>query len=708
MARKAKPVGAAPVESLSASAAAAEHARLEGELAGHDLRYFQEDAPTLSDADYDALKRRLLAIEARFPDLARPGGLSQKVGAAPKAAFGKVAHRVPMLSLDNAFETEDVFAFVERVRRGLALDPSAELAFTAEPKIDGLSCSLRYESGRLVVAATRGDGAEGEDVTANVRTIADVPARLAGDVPDVFEVRGEVYMSHADFAALNARQAKDGEKVFANPRNAAAGSLRQLDSSITASRPLRFFAYGWGDRSALPADTQFGMLQAIAAWGFRINPLAQLCRSAEALLAHYAAIEAQRATLGYDIDGVVYKVDRLDWQARLGFVSRSPRWAVAHKFSAEKATTILRDIEIQVGRTGALTPVAKLEPVTVGGVVVSNATLHNEDEIARKDVRIGDTVIVQRAGDVIPQIVGVVLDRRPAGAAPFAFPRVCPCPLQTPVRREDTASGEAGAVQRCSGEFACPYQRIEHLKHFVSRRAFDIEGLGEKQIDRFFADDMLPIKTPADIFTLARRDAVNIKKLKDVEGYGDLSVRNLFAAIESRRQIGLERFIYALGIRHVGETTAKVLARHFVSWARFRDAASAAEAVASLSAVDGVGDVVAEAIRDYFNEPHNTGLVDALLGEVTVLDTAAPAPAAGDGALAGETVVFTGELTAMPRDEAKARAEALGAKVTDSVSKKTTLVVAGPGAGSKLKKATELGIKVIDEAGWLDLAGRGS
>jgi DNA ligase (NAD+) len=705
MARKATTAGADPVEKLSAGAAAAEHARLETELAGHDARYFQEDAPTISDAEYDALKRRFLAIEARFPDLARPGGLSQQVGAAPKATFGKVTHRVPMLSLDNAFETEDVLAFVERVRRGLALDTSAEIAFTAEPKIDGLSCSLRYERGRLSVAATRGDGAEGEDVTANVRTIADVPAHLVGDAPDVFEVRGEVYMSHADFAALNERQAAAGDKVFANPRNAAAGSLRQLDASITAARPLRFFAYGWGDRSALPADTQFGMLQAIAAWGFRINPLVQLCRSAEALLAHYAAIEAQRAALGYDIDGVVYKVDRLDWQARLGFVSRSPRWAVAHKFSAEKATTILRDIEVQVGRTGALTPVAKLEPVTVGGVVVSNATLHNEDEIARKDVRIGDTVIVQRAGDVIPQIIGVVVERRPAQAVPFVFPTRCPCPLATSVIREATGAGIEGAIRRCSGEFACPHQRVEHLKHFVSRRAFDIEGLGEKQIERFFADETLPLRTPADIFTLARRDAANIKKLKDVEGYGDLSVRNLFAAIESRRQIGLERFIYALGIRHVGETTAKVLARHFLSWQRFRSAAAAQDAVAVLSAVDGVGEIVAAAIRDYFAEPHNTALVDALLREVTVVDAAAPARISGSGSLAGETIVFTGELTAMPREEAKARAEALGAKVTDSVSKKTTLVVAGPGAGSKLKKATELGIKVVDEAGWLDLAG---
>jgi DNA ligase (NAD+) len=682
--------------------AAAEHARLGAEIAAHDARYFQEDAPTVSDAAYDALKRRYLALEAMHPALAGADSLSRKVGAAPQAKFGKVKHRVPMLSLDNAFSEEDVADFVARVRRGLKLGEEATLAFTAEPKIDGLSCSLRYEKGGLVVAATRGDGAEGEDVTANVRMVPDVPQTLAGVAPDVFEARGEVYMSHADFAALNRRQAEAGEKTFANPRNAAAGSLRQLDPAITAVRPLRFFAYGWGDHSELPADTQHGVLEAMARWGLPVSPHVKLCTSLEAMLEAYRALEARRASLGFDIDGVVYKVDRLDWQTELGFVSRSPRWAAAHKFSAEKATTILRAIEIQVGRTGALTPVAKLEPVTVGGVVVANATLHNEDEIARKGVRVGDTVIVQRAGDVIPQVLGVA-PGAPRGPEPFAFPRVCPCELKTPVLRGDDG---AGAIQRCSGELACPYQRIEHLKHFVSRRAFDIEGLGEKQIERFHADETLPIRTPADIFTLARRDAANPTKLKDVEGYGDTSVRNLFAAIEARRSIALERFVHALGIRHVGETTARDLARHYRSFAAFRAAASSEDALQRLSAVEGVGEIVAEAIRAYFAEPHNAALVDALLAEVEV-EEAVPTSAVGDGRLAGQTVVFTGELAAMPRDEAKARAEALGAKVTDSVSKKTTLVVAGPGAGSKLKKAADLGIRVIDEAAWLALAGEG-
>lgn len=686
-----------PIEETPAD----EIARLTAEIAAHDRRYHGEDAPTISDAAYDALKRRLLALEAAHPELARPDSPTRTVGATPREAFGKVRHAVPMLSLDNAFDPGDVTDFVARVRRFLGIDPLLPLIFTAEPKIDGLSCSIRYERGRLARAATRGDGAEGEDVTANVMTIGAIPRVLTGDVPDVLEVRGEVYMSHADFAALNARQAAECTKTFANPRNAAAGSLRQLDPAITASRPLRFFAYAWGEASSLPADTQFDMVRAFATWGLPTNPDMTRCDGAPALVAYHAAIEARRASLGYDIDGVVYKLDRLDLQARAGFVTRSPRWAIAHKFSAEKARTILRDIEIQVGRTGALTPVAKLEPVTVGGVVVSNATLHNEDEIRRKDIRVGDTVIVQRAGDVIPQVVSVVLEARPEGAPEFVFPKVCPCALKTPVVRSGTGLGEDGAVQRCSGEFACPYQRVEHLKHFCSRRAVDIEGLGEKQIERFFADETLPIRTPADIYTLARRDAANLRKLRDQEGYGELSVKNLFAAIEARRAIPLERLLFALGIRHVGETTGRDLARHYASFANFRAAAEAEDAVSRLVAIDGVGDIVARAVADFFREAHNRQVIDGLLAEVTVIDAERPAVPPGGGRLAGETIVFTGELVAMSRDEAKATAEALGAKVTDSVSKKTTLVVAGPGAGSKLKKAEALGVRVVDEAAFV-------
>jgi DNA ligase (NAD+) len=559
------------------------------------------------------------------------------------------------------------------------------------------------------VAATRGDGAVGEDVTANVRTIKDIPHRLkdGAGVPEVFEVRGEVYMRHKDFAALNARQAEAGRQIFANPRNAAAGSLRQLDPNITASRPLHFFAYAWGDASALPAATQYEVVQAMARWGFVVNPLMVRCDSAETLLAHYRKIEAMRATLGYDIDGVVYKVDRLDLQERLGFVSRSPRWAVAHKFPAEKATTILRDIEIQVGRTGALTPVAKLQPVTVGGVVVSNATLHNEDEIARKDIRIGDTVIVQRAGDVIPQILGPVLDKRPKDAAPYAFPEVCPCSLATPTMREATATGAEGAVRRCTGEFACPFQKIEHLRLFVSRRAFDIEGLGEKQIAFFFEDDELPIREPADIFTLAERDARNPRKLKDREGYGEVSANNLFAAIEARREISLERFLYALGIRHVGETTARQLARAYQSWTAFETAAHRVakaddEARQEMDAIDQIGETVVESIAAYFGEEHNHAILDRLTAQLTILDAEKPR---SESPVAGKTIVFTGTLQRMSRDEAKAMADRLGAKVSGSVSRKTDLVVAGPGAGSKLAEAQKHGVQVIDEDAWIALAG---
>lgn len=687
--------------------ARAEHARLRAEIAGHDRRYHQEDAPTISDAAYDALRRQIGEIEAAFPELKAPEGAPGGVGAAPSSKFAKVRHAVPMLSLDNCFSDEDAREFVERVMRFLNL--AAPPAFTAEPKIDGLSCALRYVEGRLVTAATRGDGAEGEDVTANVRTIGEVPHALAGaGWPEVCEIRGEIYLGHADFAAINAEQERTGEKTFANPRNAAAGSLRQLDAAITARRPLRFFAYAWGEMSAMPATTQWDMVQAFAAWGFRTNPRMKLCHSLDEMLAVYRGIEADRANLGYDIDGVVYKVNDLALQGRLGFVSRAPRWATAHKFPAEKATTELLDIEIQVGRTGAHTPVARLKPVTVGGVVVTNATLHNAEFITEKDIRIGDTVSVHRAGDVIPRVDAPILEKRPAGAEPYAFPHHCLCDLKTPLVQEETAAGEEGKIRRCSGEFACPFQQVEHLKHFVSRRAFDIEGLGEKQIEFFFNDPDLPIRTPAEIFTLQARDEASpLQKLKNKEGFGETSVRNLFAAIEARRAIELERFIFALGIRHVGETTARVLARAYGNWEAFEQAAlkiaaADAEAREEMDAVDQVGDTVIDAVARYFAEPHSRALVDALVRQVSIREAEKPR---ADTAVAGNTVVFTGSLEKMTRDEAKAMAERLGAKVSGSVSKKTDLVVAGPGAGSKLATATALGIRVISEEEWLALAG---
>jgi len=691
------------VDALTEAQAKAELKRLAAEIGGHDRRYYQEDAPSISDAAYDALRRRNEEIEARFPGLTRGDSPSQRVGAQPAQKFAKVRHAVPMLSLGNAFAEEDVRDFVDRIRRFLGLKEDS-IVFTAEPKIDGLSCSLRYEAGRLVNGATRGDGFEGEDVTANVRTIGDIPEKLAGrNLPEVCEVRGEVYMSHPDFAALNQRQEKEGRQIFANPRNAAAGSLRQLDPSITASRPLKFFAYSYGEMSALPADTQSRVLKWLAARGFTINPLTRTCTTVEDLLAFHHEIELKRATLGYDIDGVVYKVDRLDWQARLGFVSRNPRWAIAHKFPAEKATTIVKAIDIQVGRTGALTPVAKLEPVTVGGVVVSNATLHNADEIARLDVRIGDTVTIQRAGDVIPQVLGVALEKRPRDAKPYRFPLRCPCHLHTEIVRDTTATGEQGAVARCTGEFACPYQKIEHLKHFVSRRAFDIEGLGEKQIELFFEQGW--IKEPADIFTLEARNPEI--KLEEQEGFGELSVRNLFGAIAARREVSLERFIYALGMRHVGETTARALARGYGSWQAFHDAglklsAGDAETRAEMDALDQIGDTVIESVAAYFGEEHNRGIVERLTRQVHILDAERPR---ADSSVAGKTIVFTGSLEKMTRDEAKAMAERLGAKTAGSVSKKTDYVVAGPGAGSKLGKAKELGVTVLTEDEWFDLVG---
>src|SRR5580692_5160867 len=597
------------VETLTKAQAKVELKRLALELEGHDKRYYQEDAPKISDADYDALRKRFNAIEKRFPEFVSGDSPSQKVGAAPSGRFRKVRHALPMLSLDNAFAEEDVIDFVSRIRRFLKLSEEERIDFSAEPKIDGLSMSLRYEGGELVTAATRGDGAEGEDVTANIRTLKDVPKRLKGrKVPSVCEVRGEVYMTKKAFLALNERQKAAGDTIFANPRNSAAGSLRQKDPSITASRPLGFFAYAWGEMSAMPEDTQTGMIGWFERCGFKTNPLTKLCHSIEQLIAFHRKIEEQRAELDYDIDGVVYKVDRIDWQERLGFVSRTPRWAIAHKFPAERAMTVLRDIEIQVGRTGSFTPVGKLEPVGVGGVIVQNVTLHNEDYIKGiggdgeqlregRDIRIGDTVVIQRAGDVIPQVVDVIIDKRPTNAREFHFPKKCPCPLHTDVVREETATGEEGARARCTGEFACPYQKIEHLKLFVSRRAFDIDGLGEKQLQYFFDEGW--VKEPADIFTLEKRNSK--LRIEEIEGYGETSVRNLFGAIEARRKISLERFIFALGMRQVGETTALALARGYGSWDAFHDACLAVtkgdeETIAEMDALDQIGDTVIASI----------------------------------------------------------------------------------------------------------------
>ncbi len=714
MARAAKAKTLPDVADLTKAQARTEWKRLALELEEHDRLYYQEDAPKVSDAEYDAVRQRFNAIEKRFPEFVTAESPSQKVGAAPSGRFKKVRHAVPMLSLDNAFAEEDVRDFVARIARFLKLADD-RIDFSAEPKIDGLSMSLRYEGGELVTAATRGDGAEGEDVTANIRTLEDVPQKLKGrNVPDICEVRGEVYMTKKAFLALNERQKAADDTIFANPRNSAAGSLRQKDPSITASRPLGFFAYAWGQMSAMPEATQTGMIHWFERCGFKTNPLTKLCHSVDELLAFHRKIEEQRAELDYDIDGVVYKVDRIDWQERLGFVSRTPRWGIAHKFPAERAMTVLRDIEIQVGRTGSFTPVGKLEPVGVGGVIVQNVTLHNEDyikgvgnkgEVLRegRDIRIGDTVVVQRAGDVIPQVVDVVIDKRPKEAKEFHFPRKCPCPLHTDVVREETAAGEEGSRARCTGEFACPYQKIQHLLLFVSRRAFDIDGLGEKQLQYFFDEEW--VREPADIFTLQKRN--NKLKLEDIEGYGETSVRNLFAAIEARRRIALERFIYALGMRHVGETTALALARGYGSWDAFHDACLKVakgdeEAIAEMDALDQIGDTVIQSISAYFGESHNRGIVERLKKEVDVLDAEKPK---SNSAIAGKTVVFTGSLEKMTRDEAKAMAERLGAKAAGSVSKKTDYVVAGPGAGSKLAEAQKHGVTVMTEDEWLKLVG---
>jgi DNA ligase (NAD+) len=703
---------AKPVEKLTEAEARRELEHLAGEIARHDALYYRQDDPEVSDAAYDELRLRNAAIEARFPDLRRPDSPSARIGAAPVEAFGKVRHAVPMLSLGNAFADEEVADFLARVRRFLNLDATEPVEIVAEPKIDGLSISLTYEAGQLVLAATRGDGEEGENVTANVRTIRQVPQRLKGrNVPDRIEVRGEIYLPHADFRKLNEDQAAVGAKVFANPRNAAAGSLRQLDASITAQRPLRFFAYAWGAASAIPATTQHGMLQAMKTWDLPTNPLTKVVSSVEAILAYYAGIAAKRASLGYDIDGVVYKVNRLDWQERLGFVSRAPRWAIAHKFPAEEVTTRLLDIEIQVGRTGALTPAAKLEPVTVGGVVVSNATLHNEDEIARKDIRIGDTVIVRRAGDVIPQVMGIVLDKRPKGAKPFKMPQVCPVCGSHAVREADERTGRTDVVRRCTGGLICPAQAKERLKHFVSRSAFDIEGLGEKQIELFYDEGR--IMRPADIFTLQDRDArlPPDQRLVEKKGFGAKSTENLFKAIEARRKISLDRFIYALGIRHIGETTARDLAKAFTTFEALRIASLAAarggkgsDAYQEVDNIEGIGETVVDALVDFFSEAHNAEALDDLLKQVT------PAPfvrtAAKESPVTDKTVVFTGSMEKMTRSEAKALAERLGAKVAGSVSKKTDYVIAGADAGSKLTKAREAGFTVLPEDEGLALIGR--
>ncbi|WP_371223974.1 NAD-dependent DNA ligase LigA [Roseovarius sp. 2305UL8-3] len=737
------------VEALSEAEASAELARLAREIAAANTAYHTQDAPDLSDAAFDALKARNAAIEARFPDLKRDDSPSEQVGASPADGFSKVTHAVRMLSLSNAFDVQDISEFDDRVRRYLGVNADAPLAYTSEPKIDGLSLTLRYEGGDLVQAATRGDGSVGENVTANARTIDDIPTRI-DEAPDVLEVRGEVYMSHADFEALNMRQAEADAKVFANPRNAAAGSLRQLDATITKSRPLRFFAYAWGALSTPLADTQMGAIERLAELGFQTNPLTALCDGPDALLAQYARIEQARATLGYDIDGVVYKVNDLGLQGRLGFRSTTPRWAIAHKFPAELAWTRLEGIDIQVGRTGALSPVARLQPVTVGGVVVSNATLHNEDYIAGrdntgaeirggKDIRVGDWVQVYRAGDVIPKVADVDLSKRPDDAAPYVFPDICP-ECQSAAIRED-----GDAVRRCTGGLVCPAQAVEKLKHFVSRAAFDIEGLGAKQVEQFYSDGW--IAEPADIFTLQERYGQGLQQLKNREGWGDKSAENLFQAIEDKREIPLKRLIFSLGLRHVGEVAAADLARHFGTWSALVQAVDAAAPAAArhleadaaevserqaaaregrrarikptrdaiwegldpaaksawddLTGIDGIGATVAVALITSLQQEAERASINRLTDALDIQDD--DTPVSTDSPVAGKTVVFTGTLEKMTRAEAKARAEVLGAKVSGSVSAKTDLLVAGPGAGSKAKKAADLGIETLDEDGWLAL-----
>jgi len=690
-----------PVEALTEEEAAEELASLAAEIAHHDRAYHERDAPEITDAEYDALVRRNRAIEARFPELIREDSPSRRVGARAAEGFAAFRHGVPMLSLDNAFDAEDFAEFCARIRRFLGLKEEV-LCFVGEPKIDGLSVNLLYEDGRFVRGGTRGDGAEGEDITANLRTLKELPLRLKGKAPARIEIRGEVFMEKAAFLAFNAEQARrieageKGLRVFANPRNAAAGSLRQLDPRITAQRPLKLFAYAMGIASEQPAATHWEWLGRLRDWGFTVNPLSRLLETEQDAAAFQAEMAAQRAGLGYDIDGVVYKLDRLDWQARLGFVGRAPRWAIAWKFPAEQATTKLLRIEIQVGRTGALTPRAVMEPVNVGGVIVQHATLHNEDEIARKDVRVGDTVLLQRAGDVIPQIVSVVLEKRQADAAPFAFPEVCPACGSHAVR----PPGEV--VRRCTGGLICPAQTVERLIHFVSRRAMDIEGLGAERIQQLF--ELGWLRSPADLFRLPAKEA----EIAALEGWGELSARNLVRAIEARRKVPLDRFIFALGIRRIGEANAKLLARHYHGFEQWRERMLAARIVGSeareeLGSIQGIGPAIAQELVDFFEEPRNLAALDDLAGQVT----AEPVVGVGaaDSPFAGRTVVFTGTLETMTRDEAQARAETLGAKVTKSVSKKTDFVVVGADAGSKAAKAVELGLRTLTEAEWREMAG---
>lgn len=685
------------VANLTEQEAATELARLAREIAHHDRLYYQHDAPEITDAEYDALRRRNAAIEARFPELIRPDSPSQRIGGgAPEGGFAKLRHRVPMLSLDNAMDADEFSEFCARARRFVGLPPDAPLHFVAEPKIDGLSINLTYEKGRFVHGATRGDGMEGEDVTANLHTMDTVPARLKGHAPALIEIRGEVFMTKSDFLAMNEAQAAAGQKVFANPRNAAAGSLRQLDPSITAGRPLSLFAYAMGEVSEPVAETHWEYLERLRRWGFQVNPLSRRVEGEAAAAEFQAKIAAERSGLGYDIDGVVYKLDDLALQRRLGFVGRAPRWAIAWKFPAEQAMTVLKEIRIQVGRTGALTPVARLEPVNVGGVLVQNATLHNEDEIKRKDIHIGDTVVLQRAGDVIPQIVSVVVERRPNRAKPFHFPDRCPACGSQAVR----PPGEA--VRRCTGGLICPAQRVERLIHFVSRPAFDIDGLGQKTIQEFFDEGWL--RSPADLFRLPAREA----EIAEREGWGKVSARNLSRAIEARRQIPLDRLIYALGVRRIGDANAKLLARHYGSYDHWRAQMLAATVVGSeareeLGSIVGIGPAIAQELADFFAEHRNVETLDELAAELTV-EPAASVATVGGSEIAGKTLVFTGTLETMTRPEAKARAEALGAKVTDSVSKKTDLVIVGVDAGSKARKAVELGVKTITEAEWRALS----
>ncbi len=717
MSRAAKVVASLKVDEMTERQGRAEHKRLADEIAHHDKLYHEKDDPEISDADYDKLRQRLKAIETKFPQLVDMFSPTQKVAPTPTTAFAKVRHARPMLSLDNAFNEEEVREFIVRVRRALErdidIDKDKQVALACEPKIDGLSISLRYEDGVFTVGATRGDGTTGEDVTPNLRTVKDIPHELKGKAPGSIEIRGEVYMERAAFLAMNKRQEADEEKVFANPRNAAAGSLRQLDSTITASRPLRFFAYAWGEAEPRSWRTQSEYLKLLKGWGFKVNPQSKLCLTPEQVLDYYAGMAAQRAALPYDIDGVVYKVDRIDWQERLGFVSRAPRWAIAHKFPAEQARTRLDDIVIQVGRTGALTPVADLEPVNVGGVMVARATLHNADEIERLDVRVGDMVIIQRAGDVIPQVLGFVPEERPKKTHKYEFPIHCPCPLKTKV-----ASEEGGVVRRCSGGLECPFQQVERMRHFVSRYAFDIEGLGGTHIENFWRDGLL--KTPADLFRLKDK-AGDIQKR---EGWGDLSVRNLLAAIEARRKIPLDRYIYAIGIPLIGEATAKLLAQEYGdadAWLvemlaatrerrkkpdpvkKEKAAAEVGESYGRLCNIEQIGVTTADAMCAFFGEGRTIYIIKDLRKQLTV-EPVTRRVIAADALLKDKIVVFTGELSSMTRDAAKARAEELGAKVTDSVSKKTSLVVVGENAGSKARKAAELGVQTITEEEWVKLS----